>query len=49
MKLNHLKWAFGVGSRKFLGFTMNQKGVKANLEKIKALLEMNSPRKPNEV
>ena len=36
MKLNPLKCAFGVGSGKFLWFMVNQQGIKANLEKIKA-------------
>ena len=49
MKLNPLKCAFGVGSKKFLGFMVNQRGIKANLEKLKAQLEMNSPKKPKEV
>ena len=34
MKLNPLKCAFGVASGKFLGFMVNQKGIKANPEKI---------------
>ena len=46
MKLNPLKCAFGVGSGKFLGFMVNQQGIEANPEKIKALLEMNIPRSP---
>ena len=49
MKLNPLKCAFGVKSGKFLGFTVNQRGIDANPEKIKALLEMSSPKKPKEV
>ena len=49
MKLNPLKWAFGVASDKFLGFMVHQRGIKANPEKIRTLLEMHSPRKPNEV
>ena len=49
MKLNPLKCAFGVSSGKFLGFMVNQRGIEANPEKINALLEMNSPRKPKEV
>ena len=49
MKLDPLKCAFGVGSGKFLGFMVNQRGIEANSEKINALLEMNSPRKPKEV
>ena len=49
IKLNPLKCAFGVGSGKFLGFMVNQHGIEANPEKIKALLEMSSPKKPKEV
>ena len=49
MKLNPLKYAFGIGSRKFLGFMVNQEGIEANLERIKALLEMSSPKKRKEV
>ena len=49
MKLNPLKCAFRVGSRKFLGFMISQRGIEANPEKIKVLLEMSSPKKPKEV
>ena len=49
MKLNPLKCAFGVGSGKFLSFMVNRHGIKANLKKINALLEISSPKKPNEV
>ena len=42
MKLNPLKCAFGVASKKFLGFMVNQWGIEANLEKIRALLDMRS-------
>ena len=49
MKLNPLKCAFGVGSRTFLGFMVNQQGIEANPEKINALLEMSSLNKPKEV
>ena len=45
MKLKPLKCAFGVGLGKFLGVMVNQRGIEANREKIKALLEMSSPRK----
>ena len=44
-----MKCAFGVESGKFLGFMVNQQGIKANLEKIKAFLEMSSPKKPKMV
>ena len=49
MKLNPLKCAFGVVSEKFLRFMVNQRGIEANPEKIKALLEMSSLKKPKEV
>ena len=34
MKLNPFKYAFGVASRKFLGFIVNQRCIEANSEKI---------------
>ena len=49
MKLNLLKCTFEVESSKFLGFIANQRGIESNPENIKALLEMNSPKKPKEV
>ena len=49
MKLNPLKCAFGVGLGKFLGFMVNQRKIEANPEKIKAFLEMSSPKNPKEV
>ena len=49
MKLNPLKCAFGIRSGKNLGIMVNQRGIEANPEKIRALLEMSSPKKPKEV
>ena len=49
MKLNPLKCAFEVRLGKFLGFMVNQHGIEVNPEKIKALLEMSSPKKPKKV
>lgn len=49
MKLNPLKCTFGVVSGKFLGYMVNQRGIEANTEKIKALLNMRSPSKPRKV
>ena len=49
IKLNPLKSVPFGSSGMFLGFKVNQRGIKANLEKIKALLEMSSPKKPKEV
>ena len=34
MKLNPSKCAFGVSSRKFLGFMVSHMGIKENLDKI---------------
>ena len=49
MKLNPLKYAFGVRSGKFLGFMVNQRRIEAKPEKINAFLGMSSPRKRKEV
>ena len=49
MKLNPSKCAFGVASGKFLGFMVSEKGIEANLEKVRAILEMVSPRTVKEV
>ncbi|KAM2838168.1 hypothetical protein COP1_029919 [Malus domestica] len=43
MRLNPNKYALGVGSGKFLGFMINQRGIEANPEKIKAILDMKEP------
>ncbi|CAL2278566.1 unnamed protein product [Prunus armeniaca] len=40
MRLNPSKCAFGVSSDKFLGLMISQRGIKANPEKIQALLDM---------
>ena len=39
---------FGV-SGKFLGFMVSQRGIKANPEKVRAILEMASPKTVKEV
>ena len=49
MKLNPSKCAFGVLSRKFLGFMVSQRGIKANLDKIQAILNMEPPKNIKEV
>ena len=43
MKLNPAKCAFGVSAGKFLGFIVNHRGIEANPNKIKAVLDMSSP------
>ena len=49
MKLNSSKCVFGVSSGKFLGFMVSQRGIEANPDKIKAVLEMTPPRTVKEV
>ena len=49
MRLNPAKCAFGVSSRKFLGFMISQRGIEAKPKKVKAILEMTSPRNVKEV
>ena len=49
MKLNPSKYAFGVSSRKFLGFIVSQRGIEENPKKVKAILEMSLPRTTKEV
>ncbi|XP_024023052.1 uncharacterized protein LOC112092086 [Morus notabilis] len=48
-QLNPLKCAFRVGSGKFLGFIVSNRGIETNPEKIKTLQDMRSPTKSNEV
>ena len=43
MKLNPAKCAFGMSAGKFLGFIVNHRGIEANPDKIKAVLDMPSP------
>ena len=44
MKLNPSKCMFGVIAGKFLGFMVSQRGMKVNLEKVRAILELEPPR-----
>ena len=43
MKLNPAKCAFGVFAGKFLGFIVNSRGIEANPDKIKVMLDMLPP------
>ena len=43
MKLNSAKFAFGVSAGKFLGFIVNNRGIEANPDKIKVVLDMLPP------
>ena len=49
IKLNLSKCAFGVASGRFLGFMVSQRGIEANPEKVKAILNMTSPKTVKEV
>ena len=49
MKLNLSKCVFGVTAGKFLGFMVSQKGIKVNLEKVRALVELGPPRMVKEM
>ena len=49
MKLNLAKCAFGVSAGKFLGFIVNNRGIEANPDKIKAVLDISSPSSIKEV
>ena len=49
MRLNPAKCVFGVSLGKFLGFMVSQRGIEANPEKVKAILDMTSPRYMKEV
>lgn len=48
MHLNPAKCAFGVSSRKFIGFIIHMRGIDANLEKIQAIIDMQPPRSVKE-
>ena len=49
MRLNPAKCVFGVSLGKFLGFMVSQRGIEANPEKVKAILDMTSLRSVKEV
>ena len=44
MKLNSSECTFGVASGKFLGFMVSERGIEANLEKVRAILDMTLPK-----
>ena len=49
MKLNPTKYAFQVTFEKFLGFLVSQRGIEANPEKIKAIIDMKHPSSKKEI
>jgi len=49
IKLSPRKCTFGVRSAKFLGYMINQRGIEANPDKVKVVLNMKSPIRAKEV
>ena len=49
MKLNPTKCAFRVSAGKLLGFIVNSRGIGANPDKIKAVLDMQPPSNTKEI
>ena len=49
LHLNASKCSFGVGSGKFLGYMATHQGIKVNLDQIKTINSLQSPRNPKEV
>ena len=49
MKLNPTKCAFGISTKKFLGFIVNSQGIKANPYKKKFVLDMQLPSNTKEI
>jgi hypothetical protein len=43
LRLNPEKWVFGIHKGKVLGCLISTKGIEANPDKIKALIEMQDP------
>ena len=49
LKLNPEKCVFGVPSGKLLGLFVSQRGIEANPDKIKAIEQIEAPKRINEV
>ena len=49
IKLNPAKCAFGVSAENFLGFMVNNRGIEANSDKIKVVLDMQPPSNTKEI
>ena len=49
MKLNPAKCAFGVSSRKFLGYMVTQRGIEINLDQVKAIANALAPANKKEL
>ena len=49
IKLNPSKCVFEVTAEKFLGFMVSQRGIEVNLEKVRAIMELEPPRTVKEM
>ena len=49
LRLNPKKCTFGVISRKLLGYMVNERGIEADLDKIRAILDMPAPRTKRDI
>ena len=49
LRLNASKCSFGMGSGKFLGYMVTHRGIEVNLDQIKAINNLQSPRNPKKV
>lgn len=49
MKLNPSKCSFGVRAGKFLGYLITKKGIKANPDQLRSVLNLTDPRNKKEV
>ena len=49
LRLNASKCSFGVGLGKFLGYMVTLRGIKVNLDQVKAIKNLQPPRNPKEV
>ena len=49
LRLNPNKCKFGVKSGKLLGYILSQQGIEVNLDKVKAIQQIPSPRTKKEV
>ena len=49
LKLNPLKYAFGVQAENFLGFLVHQRGVDVDQNKVKAIISVKAPQNKKEL
>ena len=49
LRLNASKCTFGVGSGKFLGYTVTHRGIEVNPDQVKVINNLQPPRNPKEV